>query len=131
MKFLVYLPLFIAFQLLGEFIKGFFSLPVPGATIGMFLLFLFLFIVPENKTMLVSAQKLILHLPLFFIPAGVGIMTYTEVLKTDGLALFVAVFVTTIISLVLAAKLTSHLLRSEAFAIEVSDSPVNDSELPK
>ena len=113
MKYLIYLPLFIAFQLLGEFIKGYFFLPVPGATIGMFLLFLFLFIVPENKNMLASAQKLILHLPLFFIPAGVGIMTYTQVLKTDGLALFVAVFVTTIISLVLAAKLTSHLLRSE------------------
>ena len=125
MKFLLYLPLFIAFQLFGIWLKGALSLPIPAATVGMFLLLLFLFMIPENKNLTESAQRLILHLPLFFIPAGVGIMSYTKILKQDSLALSVAVVGSTIVSFILAAWVTQKLVSKEA----VSDSSSSQDEM--
>jgi len=113
MKFILYIPLFIIFQLAGNKLKALFGLPVPGATIGMLLLLIFLFMIPQNKNITNAAHKLLLHLPLFFIPAGVGIMQYTEILQQDSLALFVSVFGSTILCFLFAAWLTQRLLRSE------------------
>jgi len=115
MKFVLYIPLFIIFQLSGDKLKAFFDLPVPGATIGMLLLLIFLFIIPQNKNITHAAQKLLFHLPLFFIPAGVGIMQYTEILQQDSLALLVSVFGSTILCFIFAAWFTQYLLkRSES-----------------
>jgi len=113
MKFVLYIPLFIIFQLTGNQLKTIFGLPVPGATIGMLLLLLFLFIIPQNNNITNAAQKLLFHLPLFFIPAGVGIMQYTELLQQDSLALVVSVFGSTILCFIFAAWFTQYLLRSE------------------
>jgi len=113
MKFILYIPLFIIFQLAGDELKALLGLPVPSATIGMLLLLIFLFIIPQNINITNAAQKLLLHLPLFFIPAGVGIMQYTEVLKQDSLALFSSVVGSTILCFILAAWLTQRLLKSE------------------
>jgi holin-like protein len=113
MKFILYIPLFIIFQLAGNELKVLLNLPVPGATIGMLLLLIFLFIIPKNKNITLAAQKLLLHLPLFFIPAGVGIMQYTDILKQDSLALIASVFGSTILCFILAASLTQRLLKSE------------------
>ena len=113
MKYIIYIPLFIIFQLLGDWLKKYLGVPVPGATIGMFLLLLFLFFIPHNKNLTESAQNLLLHLPLFFIPAGVGIMNYTDVLKEDGLALFASVFGSTIVCFILAALFTQGLIKTD------------------
>ncbi|MFT7371533.1 MAG: holin-like protein [Oleiphilaceae bacterium] len=113
MKFILYIPLFIIFQLVGDELKALLHLPVPGASIGLLLLLIFLFIIPQNKNITNAAQKLLLHLPLFFIPAGVGIMQYTEILKQDSLALFASVFGSTILCFILAACLTQGLLKTE------------------
>ena len=113
MKFILYIPLFIIFQLAGDELKTQLDLPVPGATIGMLLLLIFLFIIPQNKNITNAAQKLLLHLPLFFIPAGVGIMQYTEILKQDSLALFASVIGSTTLCFILAAWFTQRLLKSE------------------
>jgi len=113
MKFIIYIPLFIVFQLAGDALKTFLNLPIPSATIGMLLLLIFLFIIPQNKNITNAAQKLLLHLPLFFIPAGVGIMQYTEILKQDSLALLASVFGSTTLCFILAAWFTQRLLKSE------------------
>ena len=122
MKFILYIPLFIVFQLIGNWLKVFWDLPIPGATIGMSLLLSLLFIIPSNKNLTASAQKLLLHLPLFFIPAGVGIMNYSDVLKQDSLALFASVFGATILCFILAALFTQRLLKSEDDANKMSES---------
>jgi len=129
MKFLLYLPFFIAFQLLGEWLKSELSLPIPAATLGMFMLLLFLFLIPENKNLTDSAQRLILHLPLFFIPAGVGIMSYTEILKHDSLALSVAVVGSTIVSFILAAWVTQKLVSKELASESESGSSTTQKEV--
>jgi len=120
MKALIYFPLFIAFQLTGDFLKEELALAIPGPTIGMLMLLIFLFIIPPNKNMTESAQKLIFHLPLLFIPAGVGVMVYVDVLKQDSLALFVSVFGSTLVCLILAAFLTQFLLK---YRNDKSDEP--------
>ena len=114
MKFILYIPLFILFQLAGEQLKSLLDLPVPGATLGMVLLLLFLFIIPENKQITNAAQKLLLHLPLFFIPAGVGIIQYTDILKQDSLALLVSVFGSTALCFIFAGWFTQKLLSTES-----------------
>jgi holin-like protein len=116
MKFLIYLPLFIAFQLFGNWLKEALALPVPGATLGMFMLLLCLFIIPKNTHINESAQKLLQHLPLFFIPAGVGIMSFGKVIKEDSLAFTVSVFGSTIVCFILAALFTQRLLKDESDA---------------
>mgnify|MGYP000704709123 CR=1 FL=1 len=113
MKFVLYLPIFVIFQFAGEKLKTLFNLPIPSATIGMILLLIFLFIIPENQNINNAAQKLLLHLPLFFIPAGVGIMQYTDILQDNSLALIAAVLGSTIFCFVFAAWLTQRLLKSE------------------
>ena len=113
MQYVLYIPLFIIFQLAGDQLKVFFDLPVPGATLGMLLLFLFLFIIPQNKNITLAANRLLFHLPLFFIPAGVGIMQYTDILQQDSLALFISVIGSTIICFVFAAWFTQRLIRLE------------------
>jgi holin-like protein len=113
MTFILYIPLFIIFQLVGEKLKATLDLAIPGATIGMVLLLAFLFIIPQNKNITRAAQKLLLHLPLFFIPAGVGVMQYTDVLQQNSLALFVSVVASTILCFIFSAWLTQGLVRPE------------------
>lgn len=118
MKFILYIPIFVLFQLVGDILKTTLNLPIPSATIGMLLLLICLFIFPPNKNVNHAAQKLLLHLPLFFIPAGVGVMQYTDILQQNSLALFAAVVGSTIVCFIFAAWFTQRLLGSERASIK-------------
>ena len=68
-------------QFVGEIISRGLSIPVPGNVIGMALLFLALVtgVVPLGS--IKEASELLLsHMALFFIPAGVGVMVYFDLL---------------------------------------------------
>ena len=83
---------------LGDFIQRLFSLPLPGSVIGMILLFLALYFKIIKADMLKEISSFLLeHLAFFFIPAGVGLLAYTGVLKTNGLAIGVISIITTIL----------------------------------
>ena len=92
------------FQTLGEALSYAFALPVSGAVIGMLLLFIYLVFKSEAVEMLApSAQKLLKHLVLLFIPSGVGIMVHMQRVADEWLPIALALVVSTVVSLMVTA----------------------------
>ena len=101
----------IGYQLLGETLARVLHLPVPGAVIGMLLLFLTLCVrrsVPQNLG--IGVSQLLSHMSLFFVPAGVGVMAYTALLKPYLLPLTFVLLGSLVVTMVGSAYLLRFLL---------------------
>ncbi|MGL6069657.1 CidA/LrgA family protein [Craterilacuibacter sp.] len=99
------------YQLLGEFIVRWLGLPVPGAVIGMLLLFITLVLrrsVPQGLQQHVPV--LLSNMSLLFIPAGVGLLAWWPLLLASGWSLLLALLVSTLVPLLLAALVLKYLL---------------------
>ena len=121
---LLALTTIILFQLLGTFIQQYFGSPIPGAVIGMILFFIFLCFTggqgSANKNsdkLIKTGSQLLKHLPLLFIPAGAGIVVYTNELKEHGIAILASLTVGSIIAFVITLlifnKLANHTSKSQ------------------
>ena len=98
----------LGFFLLGEGAAALFGLPIPGSVLGMLLLFIALVLfrrVPESLRL--SAHALLPYLPLFIVPASVGILNFSELLYKEGWSLLLAMT----ISLVIAIPLTGLVMQ--------------------
>jgi holin-like protein len=100
---------FLAFLLLvtcdsaGRLLSWAFGLPVPGTVIGILLLLalvLSLRRIPEQVARV--ADFLLAHLNFFYIPAGVGVMSYAALLADDLWPVIVALFVSTFLAMLAA-----------------------------
>ena len=92
------------FQCLGEGLVFATGWQVPGPVIGMLLLFCFLLIKKDAAApLLPGVQELLRHLSLLFIPAGVGIMVYGELVLAQWWPLFAALVLSTAASIVVTA----------------------------
>lgn len=89
----------------GEFIAALLKLPIPGSIIGLLLLFagLHFNIIPESYIK-EGGGFLLVILPLFFIPATVGIVQYPEFLSIKGVMLIVIVVVSTFLTMIVAGR---------------------------
>ena len=86
----------LAFQVLGEALVFMFSIPVPGAVIGMALLFLYLVLRGRpDQDLDTFTQAFLRHLSLFFIPAAVGIMAHLDRIALEWPAILLALVVST------------------------------------
>lgn len=106
------LTLLLLFQLAGEVIVQFFALPVPGPVVGMALLFVTLVIrggVPDDLRN--TANNLLQHLSLLFVPAGAGVMVHFARLGDEWIAIVVALVASTAITLAVTGLLLCRLLR--------------------
>lgn len=106
------LTLLLLYQLAGEVIVQFLTLPIPGPVVGMALLFLTLVIrggVPDDLRG--TANKLLQHLSLLFVPAGAGVMVHFARLGDEWLAIVVALVASTAITLAVTGLLLCRLLR--------------------
>ncbi|MFN3656013.1 MAG: CidA/LrgA family protein [Pseudolabrys sp.] len=91
-------------QLAGEAIVKAAALPVPGPVVGMVLLFaLMLLRAPLPKETGDTADGLLKHLSLLFVPAGVGVVQNIALLGDTGLRLVAVVVLGTIVTLVVTA----------------------------
>jgi putative effector of murein hydrolase LrgA (UPF0299 family) len=91
-------------QLAGEAIVRASMLPVPGPVVGMILLFVLLVARTRLPAALgITADTLLKHLSLLFVPAGVGVVQHIERLGQSGLQLIVIVMITTVIALAVTA----------------------------
>lgn len=98
------------FQFLGESISKLFELLVPGPVIGMLLLLVFLIIKKSSFESLDNAVSLHLrYLALLFVPAAMGVITQSDILSKEFLAISVSLFFGTIIALAFSAKLMDYL----------------------
>jgi holin-like protein len=94
----------LVYQLVGEVIVQVAGLPVPGPVVGMLLLFLSLVLrggAPQRLQD--TAQTLLSHLSLLFVPAGVGVMLHFRRLEAEWLPISVALVASTVITIGIAA----------------------------
>ncbi len=75
-------------------------MPIPGPVLGMLLLSgLMLARIPLPQALGNTADGLLSHLSLLFVPAGAGVIQHLDRLGTDALQLIAAVVLTTAITL--------------------------------
>lgn len=98
MKLLRQFGFILGLCLLGDLIKKFCKLPLPGSVIGMIVLFLLLYFKVVKVENLKEISRFLLdHLAFFFIPAGVGLIAYMGVLKDNWLQIGSVSLITTIL----------------------------------
>jgi holin-like protein len=98
------ITLLLLFQLAGEALVQLFALPIPGPVVGMLLLLLALSIrgsapQPLNDT----ANGLLQHLSLLFVPAGVGVMLHLARVADEWLAIGAALIGSTALTIAATA----------------------------
>jgi putative effector of murein hydrolase LrgA (UPF0299 family) len=106
---IVGLGLLLLCQLVGEAIARGLDLPLPGPVIGMALLLVILLakeryarLLPRevcDGTVEKTSNGLLSHLSLLFIPAGVGVVQRLDLLVSQGVAIFVALLVSTALAM--------------------------------
>lgn len=86
---------------IGEFLNNFLGLVLPGNVIGMILLFLLLLTgILKLRHVEKVSSFLLNNLTIFFLPAGVGIMKYYNLLEGKILAFLAVVIITTLMVMV-------------------------------
>jgi holin-like protein len=109
------LAVLLLLQLAGEFIAQLLSLPIPGPVIGMALLFGAMRLSPKLAARVrETANTVLSHLSLLFVPAGVGVMLHMQRVADEWLAILLALVLGTLITLVVTAlsiKACMRLLR--------------------
>lgn len=94
----------LAFQLAGEALAFGLRLPIPGPVIGMALL---LVAIAAHRALLPALRPtttaLLQHLSLLFVPAGVGVMVHGRRLADEGVAIVVALAISTVLALAATA----------------------------
>ena len=109
------LSLLLVFQLIGEVIARAFNWPVPGPVIGMGLLFVTLILRDgPDEELHRTTGHLLQHLSLLFVPAGVGVMLYFQLMADAWLPLAVSLVVSTFITIAVTALVLRVLIRHPA-----------------
>ena len=92
------------FQLAGELLARGLELPVPGPVLGMVLLFAMLVLRGGvDGELQHTAQSLLQHLSLLFVPAGAGIMLHLHRVADEWLPLTLSLLVSTFVTLAVTA----------------------------
>jgi holin-like protein len=112
MKMLGALTILLVFQLAGEAISHGLDLSVPGPVIGLALLFVALIARGGATNDLRStANGLLQHLSLLFVPAGVGVMVHLARLKQEWLPISIALIASTVLTIACTALAMRALMR--------------------
>jgi holin-like protein len=114
----------LVFQLVGEALVRALAAPVPGPVVGMALLLLALVLRPPLLSAIrPTAQTLLQHLSLLFVPAGVGVMLHLQRLGDEALAIGVALVLSTLVGLASAALTMAWLIKRGAPPAAGQDTP--------
>lgn len=102
----------LVYQLVGEVLVHFFDLPVPGPVVGMLLLFISLWMKGSIPDALhTTANTILQHLSLLFVPAGVGVMVHFSRVSGEVVPILVAVLGSTALAIAAAALTMQTLIR--------------------
>ena len=104
------LTLLLLFQLCGEFTSRMLDLPIPGNVLGMGLLLFGLMLgLVDIKWFEEAAEMLLSNMALFFVPAGVGVMVYSDLIAAEWLPITVATILSTFVVMAVTGKLAQML----------------------
>lgn len=88
----------VALQFVGEWICRTTGVPIPGNVVGMGLLLVLLRLEWVKLEWVKEAAELLLsHLALFFVPAGVGIMVYFDLVAAQWLPISLSLVLSTFV----------------------------------
>ncbi len=91
-------------QLAGETLARVLMLPLPGPVIGMVLLLIGLLIrFPLPEATGETADGILKHLSMLFVPAGVGVVQQLDILGAEGGRLLIVIVLSTILALTVTA----------------------------
>jgi holin-like protein len=106
------ITILLVYQLLGEVIALVFKLPIPGPVIGFAALFLTLVVRGAvSDSLRETANGLLGHLSLLFVPAGVGVMVHLGRLRDQWLPIVVALVLSTAITIAVTALVMRGFMR--------------------
>ena len=98
------LTVLLLLELSGEIITQLLALPIPGPVIGMALLFAAMQVSPKLAAQVHETANVVLsHLPLLFVPAGVGVMLHLQRVADEWIAIGMAMLFGTVITLAATA----------------------------
>ena len=102
------------FQLLGEALKKFFEMLIPGPVIGLILLLITLIFLKRFKNRAINNLKsdvlntsnyILSYLSLLFVPIGVGVVMHLSYLENNLFKVLIIVFISTVLTIGLTAFL--------------------------
>jgi len=106
------LTLILCCQLIGEIITRMARLPIPGPVIGMVVLFCGLVLRRRVPSELETVGGFLLrHLPLLFVPAGVGVIAYLDLLVRSWAPLAGAILIGTTLTIAVTGAVMQFLNR--------------------
>ncbi|MCX7788531.1 MAG: CidA/LrgA family protein [Spirochaetes bacterium] len=102
------------FLVLGQGVTKLFHLPISGSVMGMVLLSCALGCRMIPLSWVEDASQILLqHLSLFFVPAGVGLLAYREVLRNNWIPIVLAILLGTMVTMLGTAGVHRMLNRTE------------------
>ena len=111
------ITLLLVLQLVGEIIAQTLALSIPGPVIGMALLFAALAVRGGPSTDLrTTAQGLLQHLSLLFVPAGTGVMLHFQRVSDEWAPLAASLLVSTAVTIAVTALVLRMLLHRSQVA---------------
>ncbi len=113
--------------LISLFSFHYFTIPLPPALIGIFILLMLLLMlrrVPVAITQ--SARPLLAHMGLFLLPALISVLLYGDLFTKYYAALFIAVLLSTLVSLGITLWLSQRILLGVKRAVRVN-TPMSSS----
>jgi holin-like protein len=100
----------IVLQLLGTLLVDVAGLPVPGNVVGMVLMFAALRSgLVKVEWVREAAELLLSHLALLFVPAGVGVMVYFDLIAREWLPIVLATVISTFVVIAVTGWTASFL----------------------
>lgn len=113
MGFLIGITVLLVCQLVGEVLVLSLALPIPGPVVGMLLLLLALTLRGKKPVhpLPETANALLSHLSLLFVPAGVGVIVHAHRLEDEWLPITAALLLGTLITLAVTALVMQVLMR--------------------
>ena len=106
------ISILLACQATGELLARFAHVPLPGPVLGMALLAVLLASIKRIPDGLATTSDALLKaMPLFFIPAGVGILTLSETFRSAWLPIGVALVGSTAIAMTVTALVMKAVLK--------------------
>lgn len=108
------LAIIFAFLFMGEGVEKLFDLPIPGNVIGMILLTLALLLgIVKLEHVEKEAELFVKNMSIMFIPPGVGIILYWELIRDQAIPIFGALLSSFLITILVTANLVEFLGRRE------------------
>jgi holin-like protein len=101
----------LVYQCIGEILVRWIGLPVPGPVVGMVLLFATLFLRNgPSEPLRTTANGLLSHLSLLFVPAGVGVMLHFRRIADEWPAIVASLAISTVLAIGVTALVMRALL---------------------